>query len=253
MESNYQGQFRSWAIDAFLNTSSVDLPDITWFGKCINKALTNPEKKSKLPFFVFGLCGNAGTGKDSAIEYLSSCPYINPVIRMAFADPIREIGKLFGFSMNQMTDRTLKETVDPFWGFSPRTFMQKVGTEMFRNCLREDIWIQLLTKRLTDLSERAKRGEIATPSMVFITDVRFPNEAQAIRDMGGYIVKIVREGFSKSGENLHPSEKFINEMKADVTIENKYPNANIWTWSFTKWLMIWLKHDAFYYNINRGE
>jgi len=245
----YKSSFRSWAIDAFLNTSHVDNPSLTWFGKCIADALKNPEKKSKLPFFVFGLCGNAGTGKDSAIEYLSSCPYISPVIRMAFADPIREIGEIFGFTRVQMTDRKLKETEDPFWGFSPRTFMQKVGTEMFRNYLREDIWIKLLERRIKDLDN--KLG--ADPSMIFITDVRFPNEAEAIRKMGGYIIKIKREGFSKSGENLHPSEKFIDQMEADYVIENKYPNANIWTWSFTKWLMIYLKHDTFYYNINKGE
>ena len=162
--------------------------------------------------------------------------------KMAFADPIRDIGEIFGFTRVQMTDRKLKETEDPFWGFSPRTFMQKVGTEMFRNCLRDDIWIKLLERRIKDLDN--KLG--VDPSMIFITDVRFPNEAEAIKKMGGYIIKIKREGFSKAGENLHPSEKFIDQMEADCVIENKAKDADEWSWYFAKFLTIFIKHDAFY-------
>lgn len=242
--TGYGSRFRSWALDAFLNTSWVNDPNLKWFGTCINNALKTPEKPRNGQSFIFGLCGNAGTGKDSAIEYLKSNPYSSPILRMAFADPIREIGKIFGFTKHQMSDRTLKETVDPFWGFSPRTFMQKVGTEMFRDCLREDIWIKLLERRIKDLDN--KFG--IDPSMIFITDVRFPNEAEAIKNMGGYIIKIKREEFSKSGENLHPSEKLIEQIPADLTIENKATSAETWGWEFAKALMIFLKHDTFYYN-----
>lgn len=255
---DYKNSFHSWAIDAFLNTSNVDDPNITWFGKCIGKALNNPEKKVDGPFII-GLCGNAGTGKDSATDYLRSCPYIDGgVYRVAFADPIREIAKLFGFTQEQLTDRTLKEAPDEFWGFSPRTFMQKVGTEMFRDCLRDDIWIKLLEKRITDIKNCIDRRdgcafETVRPKIIFITDVRFPNEAEAIRKMGGYIFKITREGFSKSGENLHPSEKFINEMQADSIFNNKCKNADEWSWYFAKYLTIFFKHDAFYYNLKEGE
>ena len=239
---DYQAKFRNWALDAFLNTSWVDNPTLKWFGTCIDNALKSPEKPRNGPSFIFGLCGNAGTGKDSALEYLKSNPYSSPILKMAFADPIRDIGEIFGFTRVQMTDRKLKETEDPFWGFSPRTFMQKVGTEMFRNCLRDDIWIKLLERRIKDLDN--KLG--ADPSMIFITDVRFPNEAEAIKKMGGYIIKIKRDGFSKSGENLHPSEKFIEEMQTDCTIENKANSADEWSWYFAKFLTIFIKHDAFY-------
>ena len=242
--TGYGSRFKSWAVDAFLNTSSVDNPTLRWFGTCINNALKAPEKPHNGPSFIFGLCGNAGTGKDSALNYLKSNPYSSPILKMAFADPIREIGKIFGFTTHQMSDRKLKETVDEFWGFSPRTFMQKVGTEMFRNCLRDDIWIKLLERRIKDLDN--KLG--VDPSMIFITDVRFPNEAEAIKKMGGYIIKIKREGFSKSGEDLHPSEKFINQMEADCVIENKAKDADEWSWYFAKFLTIFIKHDAFYEN-----
>lgn len=246
----YRSKFKTWAFDAFLHTSWVNNPDLKWFGTRINSAFKNPEKPGAP--FIFGLCGNAGTGKDSATEYLKFCPYIEGgVYKVALADPIREIAKIFGFTTEQMSDRTLKETEDPFWGFSPRTFMQKVGTEMFRNCLREDIWIKLLERRITDIKNCVDTRSVppqktVKPTMIFVTDIRFPNEAEAIRKMGGYVIKIQREGFSKSGENLHPSEKFIAEMKADYVIENKAKDADEWSWLFARWLTIFIKHDAFY-------
>lgn len=124
---------------------------------------------------------------------------------------------------------------------------------MFRNCLREDIWIKLLEKRINDLrtvnkpeNDNIDRPVDPIPSMIFITDVRFPNEAEAIKNMGGYIIKIRREGFSKSGENLHPSEKFIEQMEADLILDNKAKDVDEWSWYFAKFLTIFVKHDAFY-------
>ena len=256
--TEYINKFKEWAIDSFLNTSWVDDPTIKWFGECVRNAIANPEIEHDGPF-IFGLCGNAGTGKDSATQYLRYCPYLNGGVKsIALADPIRDIGKIFGFTENQMSDRKLKETVDDFWGFSPRTFMQKVGTEMFRNCLREDIWIKLLEKRINKIRNGVDYNEdcinsalvrpprTVVPDMIFVTDVRFPNEAEAIKNMCGYIIKIRRDGFSKSGENLHPSEKFIDQMEADYVIENKAKDVDEWSWYFTKLLTIFIKHDAFY-------
>lgn len=253
---DYKSKFYTWAFHSFLNSSWCDHPDLKWFGEHINAAFQNPERKHDGPF-IFGLCGNAGTGKDSATQYLRYCPYLNGGVRsIAFADPIRDIGKIFGFTKNQMSDRKLKESVDDFWGFSPRTFMQKVGTEMFRNCLREDIWIKLLEKRINkirdgvdydeDDCQHGKHPRTVVPDMIFVTDVRFPNEAEAIKNMGGYIIKIRREGFSKSGENLHPSEKFIEQMEADLILDNEAKDVDEWSWYFTKFLTIFVKHDAFY-------
>ena len=249
---DYALKFRSWAINAFLNTSWVDNPTIDWFVDRINKAL-DASIGDKAPLVV-GVCGNMGCGKDTGVEFFTDNYYTDSVrcTKLAFADPIREIGKIFGFTPIQMSDRTLKETVDERWGISPRKFMQLVGTEMFRNNLREDVWIQLAKNRIAELSMPYKieigvpRGIYGKRRIIFVTDVRFPNEAAAIKDIGGIIVKVTRPGFSKSGENLHPSEKFINEMPCDCIIENKADNAQEWQWTFAKWLTIHLKHDAFY-------
>ena len=243
--------FYSWALDKFLNTSAVDHPSIKWFNKCIYSAMSKPEHDRKANPLIVGICGNAGTGKDTAVRYMLDPKTMTDIgkisYRMAFADPIREIAAIFGFTKEQMSDRKLKETEDPFWGFSPRTFMQKVGTEMFRDNLREDVWIQLLVRRINEkIAENEKQD--FHKGIYFITDVRFPNEAQAIKNIGGYVVKIHRDGYSKSGENLHPSEKFVEQIEADLIIENKASNADEWSFDFTRQLFQFLKHDAFYWN-----
>jgi hypothetical protein len=253
----YASNFRSWALNAFLNTSWVDNPTFDWFCKRINEALD--ETRNNVPFVV-GVCGNAGCGKNAAVEFFTKVASHHfgsmRCTELAFADPIREISKIFGFTPEQMTDRVLKETVDEFWGISPRTFMQKVGTEMFRDNLDEDVWIKLALKRIEALSKPYEveigfpRGRMGTRRIIFITDVRFPNEAQAIRDIGGTIVKVIRDGFSKSGENLHPSEKFIHDMKCDLELVNKANSLEEWQWEFAKRLTIFFKHDAFF-ELNR--
>lgn len=251
-EKNYQTEFLSWGTNHFLNTSYVDFANVAWF---LRSTLNGLDKcKTKQPFVV-GLCGNAGTGKDSATEFLLH--YQNTrCVRFALADPIREIGKIFGFTLNQMTDRKLKETEDSFWKVSPRFFMQRVGTEMFRKQWREDVWIELARKRILDYRALSSTyGFIGNPRIIFISDIRFPNEAEFIKSIGGFVVKIERDGFTKTGEQLHDSEKFIASIKQDLLVKNDAPDSNIWTWKFTMELTKFLAKDTtIYYGSNdRGK
>lgn len=262
----YKSSFRSWGINAFLNTSWIDNPSIKWFGTRIREALD--EVRNDKPIVV-GVCGNMGTGKNAAVEFFTKLiPSLTSSVlsrdnvfaetttirstELAFADPIREIGKLFGFTMEQMTDRTLKETVDPRWGVSPRTFMQKVGTEMFRDNLCQDVWVKLALQRIEQLSKPYEviigfpHGVMGTRHLIFVTDVRFPNEAEAIKSIGGHVVKIRREGFDKKGADLHPSERFINDMPCDLEVFNKASSLEEWQWEFAKRLTQYFKQDAFY-------
>jgi hypothetical protein len=51
-----------------------------------------------------------------------------------------------------------------------------------------------------------------------ITDTRFPNEAQAIKDKGGMVIKVDRPGVGPV--NGHPSEDALKDYNFDYVIHN---------------------------------
>lgn len=169
---------------------------------------------------VIGLLGRKRSGKDSSGDYLISKYNFT---RYAFADPIKDILKImFDFSSNQLNDD--KEKIDDRWNVSPREVLQKFGTEICRHDLEkylpkiketmnnETIWIKLF--RI--FYEKNKDKDI------IITDVRFLDEINAIRSIGGKIVKIERDNLEYDG---HSSEKDIDnydESLIDYKIDNNY-------------------------------
>lgn len=89
-----------------------------------------------------------------------------------------------------------------------RRFLQVLGTEGVREHLGEDSWIKALRKRIAD---------DYTGRPVVITDVRFPNEAEAIWDWGGVVWRVVRPGHEGNG---HASEREITKIVPDAVIVN---------------------------------
>jgi len=63
---------------------------------------------------------------------------------------------------------------------TPRLMMQLIGTEGMRNIIHPNIWI---TSLFNDYKE---------DSNWLITDCRFPNEAKAIKDKGGILIRVNR-------------------------------------------------------------
>lgn len=83
--------------------------------------------------------------------------------------------------------REAREQVDVFWAeklsipnFTPRLALQLLGTDVFRNHFHQDIWILSVMARYKDNEN------------VVISDARFPNEVEAIREMGGRIIQVDR-------------------------------------------------------------
>ena len=95
-----------------------------------------------------------------------------------------------------------------------REFLQYLGTEVGRN-IDKDLWVKSLMSEY-DNNYREIAGTAYKPLWI-IPDVRFPNEAQAIRDRNGIIIKLKREG---AGAGNHESESYISEIIEDVEINN---------------------------------
>jgi hypothetical protein len=163
---------------------------------------------------IIGIHGPLNSGKDTVatlIQELRPGKYR----RYAFASPLKEASKaLFGFTDHQLEDRTLKEAVDPFWGFTPRKALQLLGTEYGRDMLRKDIWIK---RAELEVAKNAVEGYDT-----LITDVRFENEAEWVRERDdAVLIRIEPVGLVKDGvASAHSSEAGISPAATDILLMN---------------------------------
>lgn len=151
---------------------------------------------------IIGICGYKQSGKDTVGEFLNIYYNFN---RLSFADPMKEAcGSLFGFNKEQLWGDK-KEIVDEYWKITPREVLQKFGSEIFRDRLQEfypdlewvgkDFWVKRFIK---DIKKYKK---------VVVADCRFPNECKAIKNEGGFVWRVVRDGYKGDG---HQSEKALD-------------------------------------------
>lgn len=151
---------------------------------------------------LLGLAGPARSGKDTAGQAIS---WVTGWKTYALASPIKEtINDLFDWDGRHAYGE-LKEIIDPNWGFSPRQAYQLFGTEFGRS-LREDLWLRMAYNKYEKLGS------------LIITDIRFENEADLIRDNGGHIIHIQRKDCMKV--NAHASEIGIKVKEYDSFLHN---------------------------------
>ena len=143
---------------------------------------------------VLGLAGHKSSGKDTLAALLA--PY--GFRRVAFAEPLKAACRaIFGFTEAQMCDPAQKEQPDPYWGFTPRWAMQRLGTEGVRGAVADDVWTRAFLRHVSD-----QEGPFV------VTDVRFQNEVDAIRSLGGRVFLVQRAGCT--GDS-HASEALASQ------------------------------------------
>jgi hypothetical protein len=104
-----------------------------------------------------------------------------------------------------------------------RDFLQRLGTDGLRNGLHPNVWVNALMadyKKELRIETNHPYSEHLTakyPNWI-ITDTRFPNEAQAIKDKGGIIIRVDRPGVRAI--NTHPSETALDNWNFDYKIAN---------------------------------
>lgn len=110
-----------------------------------------------------------------------------------------------------------------------REFLQKLGTEAIRDNIHTNAWVNALFADYTMIYPKGFNPENKpideqtaimwgrTPNWI-ITDCRFPNEAQAIKDKGGVVIRVTRPGENLA--DLHPSETSLDNWKFDYLLEN---------------------------------
>jgi hypothetical protein len=159
------------------------------------------------PHPILGIMGVARAGKDTAAQALVADGWT----RVALADGVRGAAMALDPHVDEdwrLSDRL--DFVEGDWDTAKkdaeiRRTLQRMGTEAGRQIHGEDCWIKLAKKKID-----------AAPGPVVITDVRFANEAEAIRSWGGKIIKIERPGVGPC--NGHSSEAL--DFEPNISIDN---------------------------------
>lgn len=151
--------------------------------------------------------GLAQSGKTTASNFLVKK---FGFIRCSFATPIRMMLGTLGVTDEDMRDR--KHIEHPrLCGKTPREAMQTLGTEWARRHIGDCLWVNQMRERLLiTLSQ----------SDAVLDDLRFDNEAQMIKDLGGVIIHIGRPGLRQM---QHESERGITASLVDASIFNIGP------------------------------
>jgi len=155
---------------------------------------------------LIGLAGFARSGKDTVATRLVGR---HGYFQDSFAAPIRRfVSQLLNITLEQL--EKIKDDPYPLLNTTPRYMMQSVGTEWGRNLIDQNIWIKLAMNR----AEHYRKMGVP----VVLSDIRFENEAQAVRDAGGIVIHVIRDKSIQVNE--HASENGIYLHPGDYGLEN---------------------------------
>lgn len=159
------------------------------------------------------MSGYARSGKDTVGQILVEDFGFRQV---SFAAPLKEAVYRLNPVLQDLSTRSLRlqEVVDRVgWDTAKedypevRGLLQRMGTEVGRDLFDQNFWVNLALKNIKE-----------NGGNVVITDCRFPNEALAVRKIGGQLWRIQRPGTEPV--NAHPSETALDDEKFDWTLIN---------------------------------
>jgi len=140
---------------------------------------------------IIGVCGWIGSGKDTVADFLVTNHGFK---RDSFAGSLKDaVSVVFGWDRELLEGKTAdarrwREQADAWWAqrlnmphLTPRWVLQYWGTDVLRDNFHSDIWVASLENKLRK-----------TQDSVVISDCRFPNEVQVIKQLGGKVVWVER-------------------------------------------------------------
>jgi hypothetical protein len=163
---------------------------------------------------LIGLNGNMGCGKTTVCHIISDFSRI-PIIKSKFAMPLYDM------------QEKLYEIISPVYTrpkdfVKDRKLLQFLGTDWGREVVGPNIWVDLWKGHLKTVMLNMDEMGISD-YIVTVDDIRFDNEAVAVKELGGILLNINRikekkvVGAEFSG---HKSENGIDFKYVDYVIDN---------------------------------
>ena len=197
---------------------------------------------------VIEVCGNHGSGKDTAGELLQKATLATGMVHLtSFAKPLKEeVAKAFELNeedalrllwgakqtkeratgklqLFRCLDQNFVNMVygqDPDWSAprSPREILRHWGTD-YRRTQDIDYWVKAMLHHLNQ--RNSPQGGLTPPLVTIITDLRFENELTGIRNNYRTLLwKIERPEVDNKADDSHSSETQWPHMKHDAVIVN---------------------------------
>ena len=173
---------------------------------------------------IIGLSGKKRSGKDTVYQLAGDILFKNAIKagRVAFADPLKhEVSEITGFNLEFIEKN--KEKLRPL--------LQVWGADFRRVFSGANYWIDKMRPIVS-------KAEV---DVLFITDCRYKNEAEFIKEEGGFLVKVERRGesylhYQDAIEDAHSSENDLNNYGSyDYILNNDKTKAEL-TESFVQML-----------------
>jgi energy-coupling factor transporter ATP-binding protein EcfA2 len=188
----------------------------TWSYHCDD---LNPPLRSRL----IGLAGPKGCGKSTiakslhVVETLTLLPLLrgtpvsdkHAVVRCRrFAGPLKAMLRTLGLTDAQVDGDEKELPCALLGGETPRHAMQRLGD--WGRAIDVDLWVNATMLHVDPY--------LAEGAIVVLDDLRFENEALAIRKRGGLIIQLERPGVAYTGE--HASEAGLPGHLIDHIVPN---------------------------------
>lgn len=190
---------------------------------------------------IVAFTGKLGSGKDTAGERMVSMVDL-PSRRVSFAAPLKESAaalwdipvadweiykndpdaKVFlAVGYVDVTEDEHGNIIEPpleapnvIREFTVREHLQRYGTESHRDVFGQNFWVEQGSKELNPWGEY---------EFVYVTDARFYNEAEALRQHGGVIVRVVGDN-EETG--AHRSESGLPDEFINFIVDNSVRGDN---------------------------
>lgn len=166
---------------------------------------------------IIAFAGRKQSGKTTSAEFVANLFWQQRDAKIYnFADPLKTLCiEILGLQHNQCygSDEDKNQLVNCYWEdkqLTAREVLQIVGTDMFRK-MQNHVWSNATIRQI--LREQ--------PDMAIIADCRFPNEVDAIKRVGGIVIKLTRNPHNSDHASeiaLDPDQ--YDQFNFDLVIEN---------------------------------
>lgn len=169
---------------------------------------------------LIGITGKKTAGKDTLATGFKSQGFMD----LKMGDPLKQMLRALYVCAGvdqEMIERKiegdLKEvSCEYLGGQSPRHAMVTLGTA-WRDMITPDLWINIWRPKAQLM--------LAAGLNVICTDVRRLSEAQAIRDLGGVMVRVDRPGLIS--DSSHITETEMDSIPVDAVFNNDRSQAHL--------------------------